>query len=63
MRDEFESSHFLDGTPIPDNYFDILALFTEGMDSISEQDEYNDMYFDPILNRYRPIPSVEYDGD
>jgi hypothetical protein len=43
-----EPTHFIDGEPIPDGYFEKLNLFMQGLDEITELDEY---------------PSLEYDGD
>lgn len=62
MSERFETSHFLDGQPVPDGYFDILNSYINGSDAVTEQDEVDGMYFDPVLKQYRPIP-LEQDGD
>lgn len=45
-------SHFLDGSPIPDDYLKRLDWFFRGVEEITEQDEVE--LFDFVDGRYVP---------
>lgn len=41
-----EPTHFIDGEPIPADYFEKLKLFMQGLDEITEREEYNNYTVD-----------------